>query len=82
MVDRLAAAGVELRRAAAGRGIDAFWGVKQSSQNAQGPAPRPSEAALEAIPPKRSAVGVVLAFFAVVMGFALIWHIWWMAIAG
>jgi cytochrome o ubiquinol oxidase subunit 1 len=24
----------------------------------------------------------VLAFFAVIAGFALIWHIWWMAIAG
>ena len=25
---------------------------------------------------------MVCAFFATVMGFALIWHIWWMAIAG
>jgi cytochrome o ubiquinol oxidase subunit 1 len=24
----------------------------------------------------------VTAFFAVIMGFALIWHIWWMAVAG
>ena len=29
--------------------------------------------------PKNSATGVVTAFFAVVTGFALIWHIWWMA---
>ncbi|MES0213948.1 hypothetical protein NKL07_00465 [Mesorhizobium sp. C280B] len=29
--------------------------------------------------PKNSPVGVVNAFFAVVIGFALIWHIWWMA---
>jgi cytochrome o ubiquinol oxidase subunit 1 len=29
--------------------------------------------------PKNSATGVITAFFAVVTGFALIWHIWWMA---
>jgi cytochrome o ubiquinol oxidase subunit 1 len=29
--------------------------------------------------PKNSAVGFITAFFAVVTGFALIWHIWWMA---
>jgi cytochrome o ubiquinol oxidase subunit 1 len=29
--------------------------------------------------PKNSAVGFICAFFAVVSGFALIWHIWWLA---
>jgi cytochrome o ubiquinol oxidase subunit 1 len=29
--------------------------------------------------PKNSPIGFVTAFFAVVTGFALIWHIWWMA---
>ena len=29
--------------------------------------------------PRNSAIGFVNAFFAVVTGFALIWHIWWMA---
>ncbi len=32
--------------------------------------------------PKNSSIGVVTAFFAVVTGFALIWHIWWMAGVG
>src|SRR5712672_1539369 len=32
--------------------------------------------------PKNSAIGFVNAFFAVVTGFALIWHIWWMASVG
>jgi cytochrome o ubiquinol oxidase subunit 1 len=32
--------------------------------------------------PKNSAIGFVNAFFAVITGFALIWHIWWMAILG
>jgi cytochrome o ubiquinol oxidase subunit I len=29
--------------------------------------------------PRNSAIGFINAFFAVVTGFALIWHIWWMA---
>jgi cytochrome o ubiquinol oxidase subunit 1 len=32
--------------------------------------------------PKNSATGFITAFFAVVSGFALIWHIWWMAALG
>jgi cytochrome o ubiquinol oxidase subunit 1 len=32
--------------------------------------------------PDNSPNGFVTAFFAVATGFALIWHIWWLAIAG
>ena len=32
--------------------------------------------------PKNTATGFVTAFFAVVTGFALIWHIWWMVCLG
>jgi len=32
--------------------------------------------------PRNSAIGVVSAFFATTMGFALIWHIWWLAAFG
>ena len=32
--------------------------------------------------PRNSPTGFVCAFFATVMGFALIWHIWWMVISG
>jgi cytochrome o ubiquinol oxidase subunit 1 len=32
--------------------------------------------------PRNSATGFVCAFFATFMGFALIWHIWWLAIVG
>jgi cytochrome o ubiquinol oxidase subunit 1 len=32
--------------------------------------------------PKNSAIGVATAFFASVIGFALIWHIWWLAVLG
>jgi cytochrome o ubiquinol oxidase subunit 1 len=32
--------------------------------------------------PRNTPIGFVNAFFAVVTGFALIWHIWWMAALG
>jgi cytochrome o ubiquinol oxidase subunit 1 len=32
--------------------------------------------------PKNSPLGFINAFFAVVTGFALIWHIWWLAALG
>jgi len=57
---------------------DAYWNMKESKQA------RPSQArACEPIEmPKNSAIGFVNAFFAVVTGFALIWHIWWMVPLG
>ncbi len=42
-----------------------------------------SEPAYEPIEmPRNSPTGFVIAFFAVIAGFALIWQIWWMAILG
>ena len=32
--------------------------------------------------PRNSPAGFIIAFFAVIMGFSLIWHIWWLAILG
>jgi cytochrome o ubiquinol oxidase subunit 1 len=32
--------------------------------------------------PRNSAIGFVTAFLAVMTGFALIWHIWWIVILG
>jgi len=57
---------------------DTYWVAKQraNAEQAQSAPPRQYEP-IET--PKNSPVGVVNAFFAVVIGFALIWHIWWMA---
>jgi len=56
--------------------IDAFWDMKRRGVS-------PIDTAYETIEvPRNSPVGVVTAFFAVVTGFALIWHIWWMVILG
>jgi cytochrome o ubiquinol oxidase subunit 1 len=32
--------------------------------------------------PRNSPTGFICAFFSTIMGFALIWHIWWLVIAG
>jgi cytochrome o ubiquinol oxidase subunit 1 len=62
-------------------GIDAFWASKQRLRGKQAqPEQSPEYEPIEL--PKGSATGFVTAFFAVVTGFALIWHIWWMAAAG
>jgi cytochrome o ubiquinol oxidase subunit I len=56
--------------------LDAFWAMKQ-----RGPiVPAEHYESIEV--PRNSPNGFVTAFFAVIMGFALIWHIWWMAILG
>jgi cytochrome o ubiquinol oxidase subunit I len=60
--------------------IDAFWKKKQRERTQ---AESTKERKFDPIEmPKNSATGFVTAFFAVVTGFALIWHIWWMAGAG
>ncbi len=61
--------------------IDAFWKRKQRERTQQ--AQPTKERKFEPIEmPKNSATGFITAFFAVVAGFALIWHIWWMAGVG
>jgi cytochrome o ubiquinol oxidase subunit 1 len=61
--------------------IDDFWKKKQRARTQQAePAKERKFEPIEA--PKNSATGFITAFFAVVAGFALIWHIWWMAAVG
>jgi cytochrome o ubiquinol oxidase subunit 1 len=56
--------------------IDAFWQMKQQGLTlAQSP-----YQTIEM--PRNTPIGFVVAFFASVAGFALIWHIWWMALLG
>jgi cytochrome o ubiquinol oxidase subunit 1 len=57
-------------------GIDDYWHTKQRRRASQPQQPRgykPIDL------PKNTPTGVITAFFAVVTGFALIWHIWWIA---
>jgi cytochrome o ubiquinol oxidase subunit 1 len=61
-------------------GEDAYWELKSRARQLD---PEKSEPVYEDIEmPRNSPTGFVCAFFATVMGFALIWHIWWMVVAG
>jgi len=53
-------------------GRDAYWRARQQGV----PTDEPAYADIEL--PRNSATGFVCAFFATFMGFALIWHIWWL----
>jgi cytochrome o ubiquinol oxidase subunit 1 len=56
--------------------LDAFWAAKQQRG-------MPASPHYEAIRvPRKSPNGFITATFAVITGFAMIWHIWWMAILG
>jgi cytochrome o ubiquinol oxidase subunit 1 len=57
--------------------VDAFWEMKKKADLDEVP---PSYETIEM--PRNSPIGIVAAFLALVTGFALIWHIWWLAILG
>jgi cytochrome o ubiquinol oxidase subunit 1 len=54
---------------------DAFWAMKQQRATAAGRALEPRYESIEV--PRNTPVGFFLAFFTVILGFSLIWHIWW-----
>ncbi|MEA2889515.1 MAG: cytochrome o ubiquinol oxidase subunit [Bradyrhizobium sp.] len=61
-------------------GEDAYWDSKRRAKVRGTPDETPRYRDIEI--PRNSATGFVCAFFATMMGFALIWHIWWMVGAG
>jgi cytochrome o ubiquinol oxidase subunit 1 len=61
-------------------GEDAYWDFKRRANVQSTPDETPRYRDIEI--PRNSATGFVCAFFATMMGFALIWHIWWMVGAG
>jgi cytochrome o ubiquinol oxidase subunit I len=54
---------------------DAFWAMKQQRGTAQDRSVQRTYQSIEI--PRNSPTGFLLAFFAVLLGFSLIWHIWW-----
>jgi cytochrome o ubiquinol oxidase subunit 1 len=56
-------------------GNDAYWIMKQRVRRLGRLSDEPVYSDIEM--PRNSATGFVCAFFATFMGFALIWHIWW-----
>ena len=61
-------------------GEEAYWSMKERAFEIEELAPEPKYEVIHM--PKNSPTGVVTAFFATLIGFALIWHIWWLAIVG
>jgi cytochrome o ubiquinol oxidase subunit 1 len=61
-------------------GEDAFWQFKKRAAEQPRAEEKPEYRDIEI--PRNSPTGFVCAFFATVMGFALIWHIWWMVAVG
>ncbi len=54
---------------------DAWWEIKHSKN-------KPHKTSEDIIMPNNTGAGVFIAGFSLVIGFALIWHIWWLAIVG
>src|SRR3954452_10701417 len=61
-------------------GLDPYWQQKLRGKQPELEKHEPHYQDIEM--PRNSPTGFVCAFFATVMGFALIWHIWWMVVAG
>jgi cytochrome o ubiquinol oxidase subunit 1 len=61
-------------------GEDAYWTMKMHARLQGLGRSEPNYRDVEM--PRNSPTGFVCAFFATIMGFALIWHIWWMVAAG
>ncbi|MDB5566581.1 MAG: cyoB [Tardiphaga sp.] len=61
-------------------GEDTYWKFKRRAAGQTRSDEEPKYEAIEI--PRNSPTGFVCAFFATIMGFALIWHIWWMVVAG
>jgi cytochrome o ubiquinol oxidase subunit I len=56
---------------------DAYWSLKQRAIQRAALSDEPTYTEIEM--PRNSPTGFICAFFATFMGFALIWHIWWLA---
>jgi cytochrome o ubiquinol oxidase subunit I len=59
-------------------GEEAYWGIKLRAVETQQLSPEPEYEPIEM--PVNSPVGIYTAFFTSVFGFAMVWHIWWLAI--
>ncbi|MER9299291.1 cytochrome o ubiquinol oxidase subunit I [Mesorhizobium sp. M0621] len=59
-------------------GDEAYWGMKQRARQQAMPGEEPPYADIEM--PRNSPTGFICSFFATFMGFALIWHIWWIVV--
>jgi cytochrome o ubiquinol oxidase subunit 1 len=59
---------------------EAYWDVKRRAREADSGGAEPHYEPVEM--PRNSPTGFVCAFFATMIGFALVWHIWWLMMLG
>src|SRR6186713_2048841 len=59
-------------------GVEAYWMRKQTAIERQALLPEPEYHDIHM--PRNSSAGFICAFFSATMGFALIWHIWWLVV--
>jgi len=57
-----------------------YWGMKSKARESLRLSEEPHYEAIEM--PRNSPTGFITAFFAVITGFSLIWHIWWLVVLG
>jgi cytochrome o ubiquinol oxidase subunit 1 len=57
-----------------------YWGMKLKARENLQLSAEPAYEAIEV--PRNTPTGFITAFFAVITGFALIWHIWWIVVLG
>lgn len=57
-------------------GEEAYWGIKSKALESRALPDKPKYEAFEM--PRRSPTGFVTAFFTTALGFAAVWHIWWL----
>ncbi|MBV9828245.1 MAG: cytochrome o ubiquinol oxidase subunit I [Alphaproteobacteria bacterium] len=57
-----------------------YWSIKETARAQNRLRDEPDYEAIEM--PRNSPTGFVCAFFATIMGFAMIWHIWWLVAVG
>jgi cytochrome o ubiquinol oxidase subunit 1 len=61
-------------------GTEPYWGMKERARASLALSAEPEYEDIEV--PRNSPTGFITAFFAVITGFALIWHIWWIVVLG
>ncbi len=62
------------------QGEEAYWGIKAQARENRELSERPKYEAFHM--PRNSPTGFVTAFFTTALGFAAVWHIWWLFILG
>ena len=63
-------------------GIDSFWEQKEKKLSNAHKSSAKVLPYLDIHMPRNTAVGFVIGIFAFIFSFAMVWHIWWLAILG